>query len=83
LRFPVESLEEALGEGTVTGQRTRLALDATDHRVRKIQRPETDIRPDSPGKYCNAENVPGLGFEIKTDAEDRGLCDVTLALEIH
>src|ERR1700694_2577500 len=24
-----------------------------------------------------------LGFEIKTDAEDRGLCDVTLALEIH
>ena len=24
-----------------------------------------------------------LGFEIKTDAEDRGLLDVTLALEIH
>ncbi len=24
-----------------------------------------------------------FGFEIKTDAEDRGLCDVTLALEIH
>jgi GNAT superfamily N-acetyltransferase len=24
-----------------------------------------------------------LGFEIKTDPEDRGLCDVTLALEIH
>jgi RimJ/RimL family protein N-acetyltransferase len=23
-----------------------------------------------------------LGFEIKTDPEDRGLCDVTLALEI-
>ena len=24
-----------------------------------------------------------LGFQIKTDAEDRGVCDVTLALEIH
>jgi L-amino acid N-acyltransferase YncA len=24
-----------------------------------------------------------LGFKIKTDAEDRGMCDVTLALESH
>jgi hypothetical protein len=24
-----------------------------------------------------------LGFKIKTDAEDRGVCDVTLDLEIH
>jgi hypothetical protein len=24
-----------------------------------------------------------LRFEIRTDPEDRGLCDVTLALDVH
>ena len=32
-------------------------------------------------KYGHAENVQGITIEVKTDAEDPGLCDVTFTLE--
>ena len=69
-RYPVESLEEALGAG--------LVLDAADHRVRQIEgmkRISGQILQENAVmlKMCRE-----LGFEIKTDPQDRGLRDVTL-----
>ena len=53
--------------------------DATDYPVRKSRRPETVIRPDSPGKF--RQMCREWGFKVKTDADDGGVCDVTLVLD--
>jgi hypothetical protein len=44
----------------IGSERPRIGLGAhaADHRIRQIQRPEANHRPDSPGEFRNVEDVP-------------------------